>query len=135
MKITDLEYRLGKLNVNLSRLRLQDTDPYEAAHKFIIEAKGNSVCIYVGEAVGHIRLGLRLEIPEERLVGGGFCYLDDKEQLVLHGYSGEYHSIPQYAAKKFADLIKPELEKTGIVVSGIAINTSQESWRLNPFWK
>ena len=128
----NLEYKIGKLRINPNRLEFQGTDSYESAHKFLVESLDNSILIHVGEAVGHIKLGLRLNLPDEKIVGGGSCYLDKQENLVLDDYSGEYHAIPKEVAQRFVGLLQPEFEKTGVNVKGIIANP--RNWGLHSFW-
>ena len=67
------------------------------------------------------------------MVGGGSCYIDFFDKLVLDDFSQTYDAIPNSAAQKFGDLLVPELKEFGVEVKGIVAGTRE--WDLNPFWK
>ena len=124
---------MGGLNINPSRLRFDDSDTYNASHKFVVEALDTAVSIYVAEVEKHMHVAGRFNIPNKRLVGGGSCYLNGEEQLVLNDYSGGYRAIPKEAAQRFAELIVPKLRKLGVEIKGIAVDPSE--WNLHSFWR
>lgn len=131
--MADLEYRIGGLNVNPGILGFTGSEPYSANHKFIAEASGNVVSIYVAEGKKHRHVVEKFNLPNRRLVGGGSCYLNAEEQLVLDDFSGDYNAIPKEVAQRFAELMLPELEKLGVRVNGIAVNPKK--YFMNSYWQ
>ncbi|MFH1072277.1 MAG: hypothetical protein V1743_02510 [Nanoarchaeota archaeon] len=129
--MADLEYRIGGMDIKPDRLRFEGLDSYEARHKFVVEARGNEVAIYVTQGRSHKNVTERFDILENK-VGGGSCYLNGENQLVLDDFSGVYKAIPKEVAQRFAELILPELEKLGVEVNGIAVNPFES--RMNPYW-
>lgn len=131
--MADLEYTIGGLNVNPNSLRFAGNDPHDASHKFVAEALDHVVSIYVAEEKRHMHIAGRFGIREERLVGGGSCYLNGDGQLVLNDCSGDYHGIPKEAARRFAELMIPELKKLGVEAKGIVVNPHNAD--LHSFWR
>jgi hypothetical protein len=138
----DLEYRIGALKIDPNHLKYDGIDhydadhwfdPYEAHHKFVVEAKDATVSIYIIEAHSHHWIVLQQKLDEDALVGGGSIYLDTVGRLVISDYSDDYRSIPKSAAQKFAQLLLPELEKQGIELNGVVVDTSER--RIHGFWK
>ncbi len=54
---------------------------------------------------------------------------------MLGDYSTTYDAIPQVAAEKFANLIKPELEKLGVPIEGILALPTKGADYEHLFWK
>ncbi len=134
--MTDLEYRIGGLKVNPHKLRYMGSDPYCASHKFVAEALDTAVSIYVAEKSRHIHVADEFEIPEERLVGGGSCYLDAEDRLILNDYSADFGTIPKEVAQRLAELMIPELQRLGVEVKGIVANPTNPNERnLDPYWR
>lgn len=156
--MTNLEYKIGELQVNSERLKLFSrprSDTRDAGHKFVVGALDSQVSIYVAEVLTEDSLDIgptasgakgyshndvvqKFGISEETIVGGGRCYLTDEGLLVLNDFSGKYKAIPKAAARKFAQLMLPELEKIGIVVREIAAYPTEFLWgkdNVNPYWR
>lgn len=131
--MVNLEYRIGELSINPSKLRFEGEDPRNAGHKFVTEAIDNVIFMYVAEEAKHTQVADKFNIPEKRRVGGGSCYLNARSYLVLDSYSGEYGSIPKEAAQQFAELLRIQLEKSGVQVSGITVDTDR--WQFETYWK
>ena len=130
--MVDLEYRIGGIHVNPDRLRFEGSDPYGASHKFIVEALDNIASIYVAQGSRHKHVAERFKVSG-REVGGGSCYLNGENQLVLDDFSGDYGAIPKEVAQRFAELMLPELEKLGVEVKGIAVNPMEDA--MKSFWR
>lgn len=130
--MADLEYLIGGLNLCAERLGFAGSDPYGAAHKFVARAQGDKVSIYVSEGKGHKDVVSKFSLSPGGIVGGGSCYLDVKGRLTINDFSGSYNAIPKEAAQKFAELIKPEIEKLGMKVNDVAVNPSNLG--LHSFW-
>jgi hypothetical protein len=130
--MVDLEYRIGGMDIDPGMLKYVGADPYNANHKFVAKALDNAVLIYVAQGRRHKHIAGIFNVIVN-LVGGGSCYLNDKNQLVLDDYSGDYDAIPKDAAQKFAELMLPELQKLGVEISGIAVNPRES--KLNHFWR
>ncbi|MFH1316320.1 MAG: hypothetical protein ABII01_02275 [Candidatus Woesearchaeota archaeon] len=133
----DLEYRIGGLLVSKPLLRFTGTDPYESAHKFIVESKGNIASIFIAHAVSHYSVFLQFKyrnipIEETCIVGGGSVY-SANDTLVLDDYSADYGSIPGYAAARFAFLVLGRFRESGIYQARFRVNPDDD--KLNDFWK
>jgi hypothetical protein len=131
--IEDLEFRIGGLEIWPDRLSFTGRDPYDASHKFVVEHVDNKVSIYVTQADGHFQIATRFRLPENRLVGGGSCYIDGNGRLVLNHCSETYKAIPKEAAQIFVELLVPELEKKGIQTRGIL--AEPDISYVHKFWK
>lgn len=90
-------------------------------HSFIYVAPGNNNHEAIVEKFG-------VGMP----IGGGSCYVNNEDLLILGGSSGTYQAIPKEAAKEFAEVIRVELEKKGVIIRGIVSNPDE--WT-NDFWK
>jgi hypothetical protein len=146
--VADLEYRIGALDIDSARFRLSEKEEkfkaeafeklgqsyrYTAVHLFIIDRNNNEALIYVsGQCYRHSHVAGKFDIPNQRIVGGGNCYMDGKGVLILDDFSGDYLAIPKKAAQIFAELIKPKLEEIGLQVMGIAVNPNE--LKVHPFW-
>ena len=130
--MADLEYRIGGMDVNPDRLRFEGFDSYHASHKFVAEALDNAVSIYVSQQKRHAQVVEHFGVRGQT-VGGGSCYLNGENQLVLDDFSGDYDAIPKEIAQRFAELMLPELEKLGVEVEGIAVNPMESS--MNSYWR
>lgn len=129
----NLEFRIGGVEINPDELRFDGFDPYKAKHKFVVECIDRNVALYVARAISHFQVADKFQLNEERLVGGGSCYINGNGQLVLNDYSGSYEAIPQNVAQSFAELLVPELQKQGIQTTGVVVDPQLS--RLNKFWK
>src|SRR3989338_1789179 len=134
-----LEYRIGGLDISPETLRdLRRVD-------FIVGSESGTVFIYAKEfAGGHMAVaeafglgrydnvsGKFITEKGKKVVGGGsITYFDG--DLKLKHFSGTFGAIPREAAKRFGELLKPELEKDGIRVDRIMGDTNGE---INPFWR
>ncbi len=132
-QMKNLEYKIGELEINPDKLRFDGPIPYYSSHKFVVELVNDIASIYVAEGERHMYIALKFGLDESHLVGGGSLYLDREGRLVLNDYSGDYGAIPKAVAKRFAELIIPELKKIGIEVDEIEVNPC-ESY-INDFWK
>ena len=130
--MTNLEYRIGRMDIDPGRLKFEDSDPYEAIHKFVVEALDRVLSIYITRRSRHKYVAEEFKVRGQ-IVGGGSCYLNSKNQLVLDDFSGDYEAIPKEVAQRFAELMLPELEKIGVEVKGIAVNPKESS--INSYWK
>lgn len=128
--LDNLEYRIGGLEINPEHLKRES---YRPAHLFVVNHEENAVAIYVAEAGRHYQVCPKFEVSLDGIVGGGFFYLDDKSQLVLGDYSGDYYGIPKHAAERFAELLVPEMQKQGIDVDGY--QESPNPRVINRFWR
>ncbi len=128
----DLEYRIGGLKIHPDLIRYEGDNPRNADHKFVAEALGNVVSIYVAGGGKHSDVTRRFNLSESALVGGGSCYTNAQGQLVLDDYSMDYRAIPKLVAQTFAELIVPELRKQGVNIRDIAVNPDSEE--INSFW-
>jgi hypothetical protein len=128
----NLEYRIGGIDINLDRIRFSGIDLYDAYHKFVVQTVNNQAEIYVACANRHYKVADKFKLTEE-IVGGGSCYIDKSEKLVLNDYSGDYKAIPKEAAQKFLELLVPELQKQGIQTNGAVADPKLS--KLNEFWK
>jgi hypothetical protein len=128
----DLEYRIGGMDINPERLIFEGNDPHDAFHKFITDALDNVVSTYVAQAHRHAHVSQKYNVRGPK-VGGGSCYVNRENQLVLDDCSDLYLAIPKEVAQKFAELMLPELSKQGVEVSGIVANPNE--YFLNFYWK
>ena len=144
----DLEYRVGGLDMDVApgRFKLREKEDerrldyikrgnrYPAVHIFIVERNQNICLIHIsGQVRAHGNVAYKFSIPDERIVGGGSCYMDSKGILILDNFSGTYGAIPNKAAQKFAELIKPKLKEIGLPEAvGIAVNMDES--KLISFW-
>jgi len=130
--MAELEFIIGGLNIVPEILKFEGFNSYAASHKFVVDALGNRVAIYVAPGGIH-RNVIDIFNLDGKQVGGGSIYINGKDELVLDDYSTNYGSIPKIAAQRFAELVAPELKKLGLNVRGIAVNPDQ--FKLNPFWQ
>lgn len=128
----NIEYRIGGLDINPKAFKFEGKDPYGAGHLFVVEALDNILSIYVAETYRHYRVVKRFGLDESKIVGGGSCYLNKDEQLVLNDYSGDYNAITKESAQIFAELIIMELAKFDIQVKGIFVDPDIS--KLNYYW-
>jgi hypothetical protein len=128
----DLEYKIGGLNIDTKRIHFYEEEPYDAAHLFVVQSLEDSVLIYVTHMGAHNLVAREFALDEEMLVGGGSCYVNGKKELVLDDYSGDYGAILVFAAQRFAEMIRPELDRLGVEVRGVFANPDS---RMNSFWK
>lgn len=129
--MTDLEYKIGRLEIDPERMRFEGPDPYYASHLFVVGESDDSASIYVSQAERHAGVARQFDL-NDNIVGGGSCYTNPQKELVLNDYSGDYDAIPREAAQRFAELMQPELREMGVEVEGIAVNPEQTF--LNFFW-
>ncbi len=130
--MTDLKYRIGGIKISPDRLKFGGFDPYNSSHKFVVEALDDVISIYIAEGYRHSYISEKFSIRGKR-VGGGSCYLDNENRLVLNDYSVSYYAIPKEVAQKFAELIIPELNKLEIKVTGIVAEPKEIL--MNSYWK
>ncbi|MBI2631759.1 hypothetical protein HYW75_02040 [Candidatus Pacearchaeota archaeon] len=132
--IEGFEFRVGGLYILLGIFRFSMPERYaqEAEHKFVVEAKNTLLSIYVAPG-GHSYVAGRFELDRDRLVGGGSCYLDKEDNLILNDYSNNFGAIPKVVAQRFAELLIPEVNKLGLEVKAISVN--QNEGKLNYYWK
>lgn len=132
--MTNLEFKIGILNINPNRLLFEESNPYKAAHKFVVEKQDNNViAIYVGQKLCHAEVANQFKLQKNRIVGAGSFYLDYENKLVLNDSSSIYDAIPKEIAQKFAELIVPELEKHHVKVNGIAVKP--EEHLMHQYWR
>lgn len=129
----DLEYKIGSIEVNHDALRLEVSDSYNARHKFVVEALNNVIFIYVAAGYKHIDVVEKFRLDKSKIVGGGSCYLNKKEQLLPGDYSGQYGAIPKEVAQRFAELVAQELQRQGIQFKGFV--GEPDDFNLKSFWK
>lgn len=130
--MADLEYRIGGMDVHPHSLRFEGSNPHNAWYKFVAEAEDNVVSIYVAGGFNHDDIVKKFGVKGQK-VGGGSCYLNGENQLVLDDFSSYYDAIPKEVAQRFAELILPELEKLGIKVDGIAVDPMEST--MNSYWR
>ena len=128
----NLEYRIGGVAINPNRIKFNGSDPYDADHKFIVQIIDSQVLIYVAPANRHFQVAHKFNLDDKNLIGGGSCFIDAGEQLVLDDYSGDYMAIPREAAKTFAELLVPELLGQGIQTKGVIADPLLS--KLHKFW-
>ncbi len=127
-----LEYLIGGVETYLESFGFGGADPYQAAHKFVVGLSENRVSIYIAQARRHKDVVERFNI-QDPIVGGGSCYTNNENELVLGDYSGDFRAISKEAAEKFARLLLPDLRELGICVNGIIANPRESN--LNGFWE
>ena len=136
----ELDIDIGKLEVNATHLCSEltaqrdpevDGEPY---HYFVVEVRDNIARIFVAGKRSHSALVTHFSLEEDCIGGGGFCYTNRLDQLVLDGYSGDFGAIPYELAERFAWLIAAELVgKHSLVVEGARADIDEN--KLNGFWK
>ena len=135
----NLEYRLGKLEIDEDRLHndmanrdSEDNTLYDSYHKYVVERKPKDVLtIYVdhideeGGMIEHDDIVKKNELNLREIVGGGSlcisCLLNLEtgewkgERMNMGEHSRHYNGVPEPVIKKFAPLIYNELIKMQIV--------------------
>ncbi len=131
----NLEYRIGELDISPTLIKFNGPErlSHDADYKFVVEAINNSISIYVRGGGGHSYVAGQFGIQKDRIVGGGSCYLDRENNLVLNNYSTNYGSIPKVVAQRFAELMLPEVQKLGVEVRGIAVNPKESE--IHSYWR
>lgn len=126
-----LEYELGNIKLIRCQLKFEGEDPYDAAHLFVVDFLNGKLRIHIHPAGRHSTLASLFKLNEKDLVGGGSCYIDKKNNLILGDYSGDFGSIPEEVAEEFAKKIKEKFgEKYDI--KGIKVNPEN---KLKSFWE
>jgi hypothetical protein len=132
--MANLEYRIGRLQINSELFRYEYPVAFFAKHKFVVEHAPSMLTLYVSQTKRHSYVTQVFpELADKHIVGGGSCYLDANEQLVMNDYSVRYGSVPTEIAQKFGELLMPKLQEQGIDPAGIIVNTDQA--HINPFWR
>jgi hypothetical protein len=117
--MTNLEFGIGKIKLNHELIRYEGSSPYQANHKFLVEAIGSKVLIYSCVASRHRDVASFFSLRGRDIVGGGSLYINRNSLLTLDDFSQDYGRIPSKAAMKFAELIYPELYLQGVLADGI----------------
>ncbi|MBI4451287.1 hypothetical protein HY642_04900 [Candidatus Woesearchaeota archaeon] len=128
-----LEYRIGGMKLVPDELRMEETDPLQAAHRFVVEVTGYTASIYVACAPRHKYVAGVFNIREDLVVGGGMIYVNADNSLVLSHFSGKFEGIPCDIAKRFGELIAPELRKQGIGIASVIGATDEKE--MSPYWE
>lgn len=119
----------------MDKLLLNDSNPYNSSHKFVVEKKDEGDSTLVGIYVfkgGHPGVVIHFGLKDEGVIGGGSLYMDRNGNLVLGGYSRNYFGIPRDAEKRFGDLIAQRLsDDFGIKPNGIVADDSEH---VNQVW-
>jgi hypothetical protein len=145
----NLKYTLGGLDINPAKFVLSEVEEkfrleglkkigknYRpiSKHIFVVGKEENVASIYVSsEGCRHSHVARKFNLLDEKLIGGGNCYMLRRGELVLDDFSGDYLAIPKSVAQAFAELIKPEVTKMGLEVVGIIANPNES--KLHSFWK
>lgn len=117
---------------NLEYLYVLSFRGVNAPHNFVVSASNNTVYVYVAPGSSHNAIARRFDILDD-IAGGGSCYINCENQLVLDGFSADYGGIPKAVTEEFAKLIRPEIEKLGIEIRGIIANPTE--YMLSGYWR
>ena len=122
-----LEYKVGKLNIDVKRFKHSKTDTL--SHGYIVESKGEELYIHVSSnftgVSSHKNIATDFSILEEDIVGGGSIYVDSKGYLILDDLCTSYDSVPKGVAENLAKALLFDLSVKGIDVEGIKANPPQ----------
>jgi hypothetical protein len=130
-----LECKIGGLrNINPEKLKIA---AWNEDYHFVVDGIDNIVSIYVADTnncgfAGHNEVAAKFGILEEKLVGGGYLFLDDRGKLVLFNFCYGIGGIPKRVALEFAELLALELNKQGIRVDGIDIREMEVDGLYHP---
>ncbi|MBU4015842.1 hypothetical protein KJ878_06680 [Patescibacteria group bacterium] len=139
----DLSYKIGGLDISEGGLKLsghhiqrygffqKDGGRFLAPHFYLVENQSEVIAIYIsGSGTRHAHVAGHFDLKDDNLVGGGNCYIDLEDRLILDDFSGDYGTIPRNVAQKFAELLLIEIgEKKS--VRGIKVNPNEK--KLNDF--
>lgn len=133
MTVGRLNYKLGFIKVNPKTIKTDIDKPIirNPSHRFIVTFEKETLFLHVAETDKHKRFITMFSINQDTIVGGGSVYLDTHNNLVLQDFSGDYGAIPHDIALIFADKLKQELTKKGIITQETAIRVFGE---LEDFW-
>ena len=130
----ELECQVGGLKIVPECIRHEGIQAYDSPHLFVVaRAKEGVVSVYVARGPSHSSIAKQFGLRGRSFPGGGSCYLDGEDKLVLNDYSSSFGAIPKQVAQRFAELLVPELEKLGIHPTGIEADPKEE--RIHPFWE
>lgn len=139
LRVLDIDPHSFKLSEKEDRRRLEDFTKlgsgyrYIARHLFITHLLNNTLSIYISGQCRHSHVAGQFNLPDESIVGGGNCYMDNEGILILDDFSGDYGAIPKNVAQRFAELIKPKLRELGLDIKDISANPNES--KLHSFWK
>lgn len=133
--MTNLEYKIGGLNIDPNRIYFEENNPYLSAHKFIVLVNSGIASIYVSKANEHREIVYHFNLDKTKIYGGGDIYLDYSNNLALTAFSAKFNAIPKEVAQKFAELLIPELKKKKLIINGLNAHPNEllihEYWRNN----
>jgi len=129
-----LEYRIGGLEIDPAKLRVND-DRNRPSHKYVVRQEGDrTVALYGCVAPGHRAVfehyGLDSDRDNQKNIGGGFFLMKDN-RFIMNGDSGDYLGISKSAAKAFSLLLLHELPKHSVTATE---HTVYGALLINPFW-
>jgi hypothetical protein len=121
----NIEYAVGEIELSSARFVMGKVNPYMSTHKFVVSEDAGKRAIYVSPAESHFGVVERFGLNQEKMIGGGSIYIDEQGRLIFAGNSACYGTISNSDAKKFGELIAPELKKIGIPFTKIVADTSE----------
>lgn len=113
---------IGNADIDPSKLPLTfDNTRYGSRHLFLVaratETAEEVLRLYVGLVSFHVGILMRNNLQEENVIGGGSCYLNDKNEIVLGDRSGEFGQVPMELRMRFATMIADIVRNRGIPVA------------------
>jgi hypothetical protein len=121
-----LKFEIARFHVPL--LGREDND---SRYGFVVEARDRTVSLYADEYIGHRHMANRFAL--QNVVGGGFIWVTQDNELAVADFSSNFGAIPTEAALEFGRLAVPLLEHQGIKVAGIF--TNRRPFPINGFWR
>ncbi|SRR3989338_7628944 len=123
--MANLEYKLGKIEIDMEKFRYFGEDPGESQHKFLVVGNGGTIYAYIAP-VGHVKIVKNNSLENGRVLGGGSIYVNREGDLVLNHLSYIYGAVPNNIACKFAKLIQKELKKLGLKGIKVIVNPKKD---------
>ena len=133
--MVDLVYKVGRTGFNQDSL-VGKVRVKVLGHRFVVEDCGDPVihvayCLTQTEVAGKLRKPGKPDIVEADIIGGGTLYAEDK-LLVLEGSSRFYKAIPEEAARRFGELLLPEVGK--LIKAELEGVRTKPTGDINPYW-